>query len=68
MHTDRTQGYDVVFVTCQFEQTLLDVKVVFDASGQIAGLFFLPALPSTDEPPAYEPPAYVKPTHSKSRM
>jgi dienelactone hydrolase len=60
VHTDRTQGYDVVFVTCQFEQALLDVKVVFNASGQIAGLFFLPALPSTDELPAYEPPAYVK--------
>ena len=58
LHTDRIQGYDVVFVTCQFEQSLLDVKVVFNASGQIAGLFFLPALPSTPVP--YEPPAYVK--------
>ena len=56
VHTDRMQGYDVVFVTCQFEQSLLDVKVVFDASGQIAGLFFLPALPSH----TFEPPAYAK--------
>jgi fermentation-respiration switch protein FrsA (DUF1100 family) len=53
VHTDRTQGYDVVFVICQLEQTLLDVKVVLNASGQVAGLFFLPALPSTYEPPAY---------------
>jgi dienelactone hydrolase len=53
VHTDRAQGYDLVFVTCQFEQTLLDVKVVLNTSGQIAGLFFLPALPSTYEPPAY---------------
>ncbi len=57
-HTGREQGYDEVFVTCQFEQTLLDVKVVFDASGQIGGLFFLPAQPTY---PAYEPPSYVKP-------
>ncbi len=55
-HTTRTQGYDVVFVTCQFEKMLLDVKVVFDASGQIAGLFFLPAQSAT---PAYQPPSYV---------
>jgi dienelactone hydrolase len=55
-HTERQKNYDVVFVTCQFEQMLLDVKVVFDAAGQIAGLFFLPAeAPS----PAYEPPSYV---------
>jgi dienelactone hydrolase len=60
VHTDQTKGYDVVFVTCQFEQTLLDVKVVMDASGKIAGLFFLPALPSTPEPSTYEPPAYAK--------
>ena len=53
VHTDHVQGYDLVFVTCQFEQTLLDVKVVFNASGQVAGLFFLPALPSTYEPPPY---------------
>lgn len=56
-HTTRTQGYDVVFVTCQFEKMLLDVKVVFDASGQIAGLFFLPAQSTT---PAYVPPSYAK--------
>jgi dienelactone hydrolase len=57
--TERTMGYDVVYVTCQFKQMSLDVKVVFDASGQIAGLFFLPAQASTPVP--YEPPAYVKP-------
>jgi uncharacterized protein len=59
-HIDQIQGYDIVFVTCQFEQTLVDVKVVLDASGKVAGLFFLPALPSGTESPAYEPPAYVK--------
>jgi dienelactone hydrolase len=53
VHTDRAQGYDLVFVTCQFEQTLLDVRVALDASGLVAGLSFLPALPSTFEPPPY---------------
>jgi dienelactone hydrolase len=53
VYTDRIQGHDVVFVTCQFEQMPLDVKVVYDDSGLIAGLFFLPALPAAYEPPAY---------------
>jgi len=32
----------VVFVTCQFENKLLDMKVVYDSQERIAGLFFLP--------------------------
>jgi dienelactone hydrolase len=51
----REQGYDIVYVTCQFEQMTLDAKVVFDASGLIAGLFFAPA-----QTTSYELPAYVK--------
>lgn len=46
----RTQAisqYEVVFVTCVFEKDYLDVKVVFDNSGKIAGLYFLP-VKSTD--------------------
>lgn len=39
----RLSGYDIVLVTCQFERTSLDAKVVFDANGRIAGLFFVPA-------------------------
>ena len=35
--------YDVVFITCQFEQSTLDVKIVLDDSRKIAGLFFLPS-------------------------
>jgi fermentation-respiration switch protein FrsA (DUF1100 family) len=34
-------GYDAALVTCQFEHTMLDVKVVFDAQGRVSGLFFL---------------------------
>jgi hypothetical protein len=34
--------YDVIFVTCKFENAVLDAKVVFDGNKQIAGLFFVP--------------------------
>jgi len=34
--------YDVIFVTCQFEKSVLDAKVVFNDKEQIAGLFFVP--------------------------
>jgi hypothetical protein len=35
--------YDVIFVTCKFENAVLDTKVVFDRNKQIAGLFFVPS-------------------------
>jgi tRNA threonylcarbamoyladenosine modification (KEOPS) complex Pcc1 subunit len=35
--------YDVVFVTCKFEKTVLDAKVVFNSDKQISGLFFVPS-------------------------
>jgi len=35
--------YDVIFVTCKFENAVLDTKVVFDGNKQIAGLFFVPS-------------------------
>jgi hypothetical protein len=35
--------YDVIFVTCKFENSVLDTKVVFDRNKQIAGLFFVPS-------------------------
>jgi hypothetical protein len=37
------QGYDVVYVSCQFEKSNIDVKVVFDDKKQVAGLFMLPS-------------------------
>jgi len=42
--------YRIVFLTCRFKQTSLDVKVVFDKADKIAGLFFVPT---------YTPPPYV---------
>ena len=40
--TEKILQYQAVFVTCRFENTPLDVKVVFDSQKQIAGLFFVP--------------------------
>lgn len=50
--------YQIALVTCRFEKGLLDVKVVFSANQQIAGLFFLPA-------GRYQSPSYVKPNRFK---
>ncbi len=49
-------GYDIVFVTAKFSGMALDIKVVYDSSAMIAGLFFLPSSESTE----YQPPAYGK--------
>jgi uncharacterized protein DUF3887 len=40
--TTNEAGYDVVYLPMQFETGNLRAKVVFDRSGMIAGLFFLP--------------------------
>lgn len=55
------QGYQVVYITCRFGLSALDVKVVFDKKGQIAGLFFQPAEDSTAMAPEYQAPAYADP-------
>jgi uncharacterized protein len=36
------ENHHLVFVTCHFAQKDLDVKVVYDATGRVAGLFFVP--------------------------
>lgn len=48
-------GYKCVYVTCDFEKTSLNVKVVLDKEGKVAGLFFLPAQNSE----AYRSPEYA---------
>ncbi len=35
-------GFDIVFVTCEFERAILDIKVVFNSENQINGLWFVP--------------------------
>jgi len=50
-------GYKVVYITCSFEKGNLDCKVVFDNSGAVAGLWFLPAQSSSTN--EYKAPAYA---------
>jgi hypothetical protein len=37
------QGYDVIFVPCEFERASLDCQIAFDTKGMIAGLYFRPS-------------------------
>jgi pimeloyl-ACP methyl ester carboxylesterase len=36
------QGYQVILVSCHFAQHDLDTRIVYDAQGRVAGLFFVP--------------------------
>ena len=42
VRTAREQGFDVAYVTCEFERGRMDVKLVFDRSRNISGLWFVP--------------------------
>ncbi len=46
IRSEKVQNYDVFFVTCAFEKSPLDVKVVFNSSKEIASLFIAP-VPAT---------------------
>lgn len=46
---EKIQQYDVIFVSCKFERTVLDAKVVFNSEKQVAGLFFIPSKFSTEK-------------------
>jgi len=50
-----TGGFQMVFVTMQFEKSMLDAKVVFDSTDRVAGLFFMPTPPDA----AYTSADYV---------
>jgi dienelactone hydrolase len=52
---DKVGKYDVILITCEFENAKLAAKVVFDDKQRISGFFFVPA------PADYKAPAYVKP-------
>lgn len=57
VRTESQSGYQIVILTTQFARAMLDVRVVFDSQGQIAGLFFAPAQESQVQP--WTPPDYV---------
>lgn len=56
VRTIRHQQYHIVFVTCKFEKSFIDVKIVFNSARLIAGLFFVPSKPVVH----YYHPGYIK--------
>ncbi len=49
-------GYKSVHIICSFSNSDINCRVVFDRSGNVAGLWFLPAEPSAS---LYSPPQYA---------
>ena len=62
--SEQRENYDLVFVTTQFAEAMLDTQVTFDDQGRVAGLFFVPveATPGADgtSEDGYTPPDYVQ--------
>jgi hypothetical protein len=54
--TEKSGQFDIVYVTCEFEQATLDIKVVFNSAKEVSGLWFVPHQTVT----AYQAPAYAK--------
>ena len=61
--TEQQDDFNIVLVTCEFENGALDVKVVYNAENQAAGLFFTPTPPQVlqsyqpgDEPSGQQTP------------
>ncbi len=49
LRKEKILQYDVVFVTCKFDKSVLDAKVVFNDKQQVAGLFFVPPRSSVEK-------------------
>jgi len=59
-HVVEQQGYQVVFVTCEFKFASLDIRMAVNSRGQIAGLYFVPA-GSAPAAQSWSAPDYAKP-------
>jgi len=55
--TEQMQSWNIVFLTCKFERSVLDLKLVFTAENKITGLFFVPPKPDKE----YQLPDYSEP-------
>lgn len=51
IRVDKVAEYDRVYVTGEFEQATIDVIIVFDSEGRVAGLFFAPTESSAARDP-----------------
>ncbi|HEY7214553.1 MAG TPA: alpha/beta fold hydrolase, partial [Thermoanaerobaculia bacterium] len=64
----KEEGYDVVFITTEFARATVDLKVVLDELGRIAGFFVVPAEKEETPAPADPgPPPYAKPDAFRER-
>jgi len=54
LRSEKVKGYIIYYVTCEFQKSSIDIKLVFNKKGKIVGLFFLPA-----QVVKYTPPKYV---------
>lgn len=57
--TGEVQGYQAVYLTCDFVNGLTDIRFVFNTQGMAVGMQFLPAHSASAMQAAYTPPAYV---------
>jgi dienelactone hydrolase len=55
-HTGELQAYQLVFVTCQFDQTSVDFRLVYDSNAHVAGFFYAPSQPTVE----WKAPDYAK--------
>jgi len=58
---EKSGGFDIVFVTCQFEKGAMELRVVFNAERQVAGLFLAPAAAGASATSAKRPQEPKKP-------
>lgn len=49
--TEKVQGYDIVYLLCEFKKGKLRMKTVFNQENQISGLFFIPEVDASSAPP-----------------
>ena len=62
-------GLAIVFVTCRFQHAVLEAKIAFDASGKIAGLYFVPPRATAEHTmPEHSMPAYARPEAFSARQ
>jgi dienelactone hydrolase len=54
-------GFDTIYATTDFAQGSVDIKVIFNASGQIVGMFFTPAGTGKAAAQPYQTAPYTKP-------
>ncbi len=56
VRTEKADEYDVVFISCEFENMNVALKIVFNSDRQIAGMFFVEG---EDPQSRYKPPLYA---------